>query len=87
MKINRRAVKNICRTFNKTGIPYVLKNFVNMIGLPNAEDSHTHITEEQIKEYRRMYLEAMKTRNASNRRKHRRNGEENEEPYVHRVIY
>lgn len=87
MKINHGTIKNIFRTFNKTGIPYVLKNLVDMIGLPNAEDSHVHITEEQIKEYRKIYLESKKSCNTSKHRKHRRNGEENEEPYVHRVIY
>lgn len=55
-----------------------------VLGLPSTEDSHAHITEDQIKEYRRIYLKAMKTRNGSNHRKHRRGGDETGELLVHR---
>lgn len=62
----------------------LIKNAV--LGLPNAEDSHAHITEDQIKEYRRIYLEAKRSRNGSNHRKHRRGGEETGELLVHRLF-
>lgn len=57
-----------------------------VLGLPNAEDSYVSITEEQIKEYRKIYLESKKSCNATNRRKHRRGGEETGEPLIHRLI-
>ena len=57
-----------------------------VLGLPNAEDSHVSITEEQIKEYRKIYLESKKSCNATNLRKHRRGGEETGEPLIHRLI-
>lgn len=33
MKINRRAVKNICRTFKKAGITYALENFEDILDI------------------------------------------------------
>lgn len=57
-----------------------------VLGLSNTEDSHIHITEEQIKEYKRLYLEAKKSRITSKHKKHRRDGEENGEPLIHRWI-
>lgn len=48
-----------------------------VLGLSNTEDAHIHITVEQIKEHKRLYLEVKKSRSTSKHRKHRRDGEEN----------
>lgn len=56
------------------------------LGLSNTEDSHGYITEEKIKEYKKLTFEAKKSHNTSSRMKHRRDGEAREEPLIHRWI-